>query len=353
MKKRVCAYFLAILMLLNLCAFSAGADDAAAETRTIVDCSGAEVEIPVNVERVIAPNQPFCSFMIAMGEADKLIGSHGSVLGQVWAQYFYEDILSVELYGYKPEAELLYAADADLVVVKNPAYAETLRNAGLPAIYFGYSNVDELRYAVNLMAEIFGDSAAEWAEKWFACLDDTIASISDDLQDLPESEKKSVYFINAAINPGTLYSTFGGGSFTEYWINTIGGELVTSPYEGIEEIEQEEALTLDPDVIFISGYAEYTRLEELKADPLWADMRAVADGEIYLMPTSLVTYDRFAVELPLLLDYSANLLYPELHSFSGIDALREFNEEFYGITFEDELLENMLLGLNPDGSRMD
>ena len=291
--------------------------------------------------------------MIAMGEGDKLIGSHGSVIGHSWAPLFYPDITSVELYGYKPEAEVLLATDADLVVVKNSAYAETLRKEGIPAIYFGYKNIDELYYAVDLMGEIFGGEAKNFGEKWKKRVDETIATLNKEMAVLDDSEKKNIYFINAAVNPGTLYTTCGGNSFNEYWINAIGGKLVTAEFEDIEEIDQEVALSLNPDTIFISGYAEYTRQDELMADPLWKEIPAVENQNVYLMPTSLVSFDRFAVELPLLLDYSANLLYPEIHQFGGIDEMREFNKEFYNIDFTDEDLNNMLLGLNPDGSRMD
>ncbi len=87
-------------------------------------------------------------------------------------------------------------------------------------------------------------------------------------------------------------------------------------------------------------------------DPLWANVNAVKNNNIYLMPTSLVSYERFSVELPMLLEYSANILYPELHEFKGIETLRAFFNEYYGLSFTDEVLNNMLLGLAPDGTKM-
>lgn len=322
-------------------------------TRIITDCSGAEVEISTDIQKVIAPHPPFVSFMIAMGQGDKLIGTHGAVIAHTWAPFFKEDITEIEQYGYKPDAEVLLATDADLVVVKNPAYAETLRNAGVPAIYFGYNNIEELYYAVDLMGEIFGKDAKAYAEKWKANLEKTVATLNEEVGNLPDSEKKSVYYINGAVNPSNVYTTYGGGTFTEYWINTIGGNFVTSQFEDIEEIDQEVAISLNPDVIFISGYSEHTRYDELMADPLWTDINAVKNSEIYLMPTSLVSFDRFAVELPLLLDYSASVLYPDKHQFGGIDEMRTFFEDYYGKSFSDGELNYMLLGLSPDGSRMD
>lgn len=352
-KHRGMALLLVGAMLIGLLSLTACSKEKESDTRTITDCSGAQVEIAKEINTVIAPNQPFCAFMIAMGQGDKLIGSHGSVIGHTWAPYFKEDILSVEMYGYKPEAETLYAANADLIVVKNAAYAEALRSEGLPAIYFAYNNIEELYYAVDLMGEIFGDDAKAYAEKWKACMEDTLTTLDSELSVLSDAEKKNVYYINGAVNPGTLYTTFGGDSFTEYWINTIGANLVTSPYPDIEEIDQEVAISLNPDTIFISGYAEYTRYDELMADPLWSDIDAVKNSDVYLMPTSLVSFDRFAVELPLLLEYSANILYPDLHPFDPVNDFKDFFQEYYGKSFTDNDLNNMILGLSPDGSRMD
>jgi iron complex transport system substrate-binding protein len=87
-------------------------------------------------------------------------------------------------------------------------------------------------------------------------------------------------------------------------------------------------------------------------DPLWQDVPAVKNNRVFLMPTSFASYDRFSMEMPLMMSYTANQLYPDYHEFGGIDELREFYKEYYGRDFSDDQLENMLKGLNPDGSRM-
>lgn len=352
LKKHVKVSFLMLVLAIGSLLTACGSGEKG-DTIIVTDCSGVEVEISSNVQRVIAVNQPFANFMIAMGEGDKMIGSHGSVIGHTWAPYFYDTITSIEMYGYKPEAEAVLAADADLVVVKNAAYAQTLRDAGIPAIYFAYNNLEELYYAVDLMGDIFGKDAQEYAKKWKARVEETIDTLNKEMTSLTDEEKKKVYYINAATNPSDLYSTYGGDTFFDYWINVIGGEYATEPYEGIETIDPEVAISLNPDVIFISGYAEYTRYDELMADPVWSDINAVNNNEVYMMPTAMVSYDRLAVDLPMLLEYSANLLYPDRHEFGGTETLKEFYKEFYGKDFSDEELQNMLAGLNPDGSRMD
>ncbi len=324
--------------------------------KVITDCSGAQVEIPAEVNRVVVTNPSACAYLTAMGLSDKIVGTHGSILNHSWVYVFDERFKDVALFGKNPNAEELIAADVDLAIIKDAEYAEELRNSGINAVCFKYTNKDELYFAIDMLGEIFGDKAKEYASTWEAKLDSTIEAIERDLADVPESERHNVYYIDATgaeATTETLYLTSGGGSFVEFWVESSGGKLVTSRYENLEEIDQETALTLNPDTIFICGWLEYTAKDVLMNDPLWQDVAAVKDERVFLMPTSFVSYDRFSVELPLMLDYTANLLYPDKHAFNGIEDLREFYAEYYNQSLDDNQLENLLKGLNPDGTRME
>ena len=327
--------------------------------RVITDCAGVEVEIPKNVNRVVCTSASAVPFLLGMGVEDTIVGAHGSTLGQSWASVFYEGFKEeagkVALFGKNPNAEELIAADVDLVILKDASYAEELRKQGIPALCFKYTNKEELYAAVDMLGEVFGDDAKAYAAKWEDKLDSTIQTIADELKDLPEDKKCNVYYVDATgaeASNENLFLTAGGGSFVEYWINASGANLVTSKYQDLEQIDQEEGLSLNPDTIFICGWLEYEAKDIMMNDPLWQDVPAVKNDRVFLMPTSIASYDRFSVELPLMLSYTANQMYPEYHEFDGINELREFNKEFYGREFSDEQLENMLKGLNPDGTRM-
>lgn len=324
-------------------------------TKKIVDCSGTEVEIPTNLDKIVVTNPSAVAFMTAMDLEDKLVGTHGAILNHSWAHVFSDRYSDMALYGKNPNAEELISAGVDLAIIKDAAYAEELRNQGINAVCFKYSNKDELYTAINMLGDIFGDDAKAYATKWKNKLDTTIEKISEDLSDVSAEDRCNVYYVDAtgaeASNEG-LFLTAGGGSFVEYWINTSGANLVTSPYEDLEQIEQETALSLNPDTVFICGWLEYTAKDIMMDDPLWKDISAVKNDRVFLMPTSFVSYDRFSVELPLMLDYTANLMYPDEHEFGGIDELREFYNDYYGQTLSDDQLENMLKGLNPEGTRM-
>ncbi len=329
------------------------------DSRVVTDCSGAQVEVPKKIERVVCTSASAVPFLLGMGVEDKIVGAHGSTLGQSWASVFYdgfkEEAGKVSLFGKNPNAEELISTGVDLVILKDASYAEELRKSGITAVCFKYTNKEELYKAVDMLGEIFGPDAQAYAQKWENKLDSTISSIAEDLKSLPESEKCNVYYVDATgaeASSENLFLTAGGGSFVEYWINSCGANLVTSPYEGLEQIDQEEGLSLNPDTVFICGWLEYEAKDIMMSDPLWQDVPAVKNDRVFLMPTSIASYDRFSVELPLMFDYTANALYPEYHDFGGIDELRDFYKEYYNRDFSDDQLEMMLKGLNPDGTRM-
>ena len=349
--KKIISLIITLILILAIFADCSAAEETT--TKIITDCYGAQVEIPKEINKVVVTSPSAVAFMTAMGLDDKIVGTHGAVLNHFWIYEFSNYVTKeMPMYGKKPNAEELLAADVDLVIIKDGAYAEELRNSGITAVSFRYADKEELFFAVDMLGKIFGDSAKAWATKWEEKLDTTISSIEADLSGIPESERSNIYYVDATGAEVDLYLTAGGSSFVEYWINASGGKLVTSPYEGLEQIDQETALTLNPDTIFICGWLEYPARDILINDPLWKEVPAVKNNRVYIMPTSIVSYDRFAVDLPLMFDYTANLLYPDLHPFGGISTLREFYEQFYDRTFTDEQLENMLKGLNPDGTIM-
>lgn len=323
-------------------------------TVTFTDCSGVEITMKREVGKAIVTDQSCASFLTAMGCIDKVIGVHRSMLIDQWSPIFWgNETEHMSTYGYKPNAEAIYKAQADIVLLNDPSYAEELRKSGVNAVCFSYNNIDELYFAVDMLGNIFGEEAQKYAAKWKKYTQDTIAEVTDQLSNLDPSEKKNVYYINASNNPSDLYSTFGGESFVEYWINTIGCDLVTSEYINITSIESEAILAKNPETIFIGGYAEYSRRDELTSDPLWANVDAVKNNDIHLLPTSLASYEKFSVEFPMLLRYSAHELYPDLCGFDGIPTLKTFYRDHYHLELSDELLQNLLLGLYPDGTKED
>ena len=323
--------------------------------RTIVDCAGYEVAIDNDIDRVVCVSQNAMEFMVAMGQRDKLIGVHKSVKAHTWSPEFISDIDSLKGFGYTPALEALYEAEADLVIVKTAQAAEELRNAGIPAVTFSYTNNEEMIYAVNMLGDIFGKEAESFADAWIEDYKNTTEEIKSKTASLSEEEKPSVYFIDAsvALDAGGLCTTVGGDSIVSEWFTNCGADFVTKEYTNISEINEEAILKINPDVIFIGGWSENTRKEQLLSDVKWQDVNAVKNNKVYLCPDGYISFERYAVESPLLLRYTVSLLYPNLYPYDITTDFRNHFYKYYGAELTEETINNMLNGFSPDGSRMD
>ena len=352
--KKIIGLFLVLISIFAVMALTACSNKKNDETITFIDCSGVEITMNKEVNKVIVTDQSCTAFLTAMGCANRIIGVHKSMLIDKWSPIFIGDEMShMSKYGYRPSAEAIYDVQADIVLLNDATYSEELRKIGVNAVCFAYDNIDELYFAVDMLGTIFGDDARAYVDKWKKYTQETINEITSAVAGISSSEKKDVYYINASNNPSDLYSTFGGNSFVEFWIDLIGGNLVTSEYKDITSIEQEVIIAKNPQNIFIGGYAQYSRKDMLMSDPLWTNIDAVKNNSVYLLPTSLASYEKFSVEFPMLLKYSAHELYPELCSFDGIATLKTFYQDYYHIELSNEYLENLLLGLYPDGTKKD
>ena len=334
---------------------SCGGSGGEPETRTIIDSTGAEVVLPQEVSKVICVTQNAMEFMVAMGQESRLIGVHKSVFNHTWSPEYIKELDRLTGFGYAPSAEAVYESGADLVIVRDSATAEDLRAAGILAVTFNYQNREELFAAVNMLGEIFGEDAMAYAQKWTSYYEEVEVELVETLSQLPDKERKTAYFIDAstAMDAGSLCSTAGGDSIIATWFDAVGADLVTRDYRGVSTINEEAVLQLDPQVILIGGWAENTRLEQLYADPKWADVTAVKEGQVYLVPDGFGSCVRYAVEAPLLLRYTAAQLYPELFDCDPVPDFQAFFQEFHQIDVPAEKVGYMLGGLSPDGSRMD
>jgi iron complex transport system substrate-binding protein len=235
------------------------------QSRSITDMAGASVELPDNIDKVICTSQNALEFMVAMGLEDKIIGIHKSIFNHTWSGEYIVNLDSKTGFGYSPAAEAVYEAGADLIIVKDSAAAEELRNAGIPAITFKYGNKEEMFAAIRMLGDIFGGEASDYAEKWISYYEQTSEYINKKVSTLNDDERVSAYFIDAsgALDSNGLTTTVGGDHIVAEWFDTIGVDLVTKDYNGISSINEEEILEINPETIIIGGWCENARKEQL------------------------------------------------------------------------------------------
>ena len=205
---KICSLMLAILISTALLVGCSQSNKV--ETRTVVDITGAEVEIPAEVDEVVNLFSFGCQMMIGLGLGDYLVGISDATFETQWLELMYPESKNIQAYSDEVSAEALLAVNPDIVFCSDPEQAADFRSKGITAITFMYLTIDDFKYTINLMGDIFGGEAKEKCEAYIAYLDGKIAEVTTLQNVVPERE--TLHYINGANDRG-FYKT-GGADIT-------------------------------------------------------------------------------------------------------------------------------------------
>ena len=341
--KKFTALFLTLLLLLVFTGCSPAseppadtADGNQAETFTITDQAGRTVEIPNNVESVAMTWGPAANFVLALGKGDIISAFNYS--GEFAAKVS-PNLANVSSVGKgKPDMEALAKLKPDVFIHKanDTATLEAVQDLGIPAVGIYSETQDDLLVATELVGKVLG--AEEQATKLINFYNEKINFAADLVKDIPADERKTVIVMGSEIG-----KVANGTMLQSFLIETAGGinlakDIVseeTWPTVGTEQI-----FSWDPDYIFCvnSSQATYSP-EELKADASFANLKAVKNDQIAIVPSDQDLWDFPGVQSCLGVLWMLNQMYPDLYSEADlIKDIDAFYNLAYGMTFDREWL---------------
>jgi iron complex transport system substrate-binding protein len=349
------------------------------ESRTIVDSRGVEVDLPVDIERVVTVSDGLVEeIMVELGVADKLVGIGSNGL-QHEGDFTYptEDGTTVAISGGKhvvltlyPEVknlpsvmdwgsgvmnyELLCSLEPDLVIIRlggsflscNDENAQktiqTIESLEIPLIVlyspvcYDDSDPTEISDEISIIGRVFGmegetDRIASYLESQQDMIRERTEDISD--EEIPE-------VLVFGLSPGHRTETAAG---LAWGLNTIESYMIEdvvnaknafrSDLGSYETVSFEQLLAMDPDVIVLATAGHYAVPDELYEAPYYKKLRelsAVTNQRVLSLPyTPRNTAKR--LEYPIDLMVIAKAAYPE--QFADIDLgdwLLTFYQELYG-----------------------
>lgn len=319
-------------------------EEAAADTKIITDMGGAQVTIPAQVKRVVNLWPASNAAMLSMGAGGLLAGTHSYTKTLHWSSFVYPDLTDVPV--ATNNAEELLKLDPDLIITVGDEAAQTLRNAGLPAVNMMFSNYDSMKKAFTTLGDAFGDPYVEKVARWIELVDGNMARVTEAIGDIPQEDRPVVYYIQGP----TLYDTFAGDSIMNDW-TTYGGGAFASKLLNLQgnKVTAEEILKLNPDIIIIGTEAQHKIFDELMAAEEWQDINAVKNKRVYTNPLGLFSWERFGMESALQLLYAASIIQPELFQVDIAAETQAFYKTFVGVELTEDQVENMLKGYGPNG----
>ena len=241
-----------------------------------VDPSGAEINIPEEINSIVVLAPSIAETVIALGYGDKIVGydAQSDGIKGLPADVPVFDMVS-------PDMEQMAALHPDVLLVSSlslydqEAPYQQLIDMGVCVMCIPTSDsIADIQNDIAFLAVALGDK-----EKGDALIAEMQAEI-DNIKAIAETitEKKHVYFEIAAAPD--MYS-FGSGVYMNEMLELVGAENILADQEGWLGVTEEVVVEANPDVILTNVNYIENPTEEIMGRSGWDVLTAVKNQQVY------------------------------------------------------------------------
>lgn len=352
MQKKNSLMWMILVLIIGISVLSGcNSTNSIAETKTIVDITGDEVNVPAEVNKVINLVPYSCQMMVSLGLGDYLVGVNEEMFETEWIKEMYPRITEVQQFPYEVSAETVLGVEADVVIVETQEQAREFRSKGITAVTFTYYTIDELKDNIRRLGDILGGEAEKKCDAYVSYLEGQIADVEEQLGDVI-TVRETMYYINGTADRG-FYKTTGNGSTNHAcaelsYVEFVTASLIEAPES---KVDAEAILAKNPENIIIGGRYQHVLYEELFESSEWSQITAIKEGNVFKVPMSISAWNRYGVEIALMIPWTAHVVYPDEYVFDVAYETKQFYKEFMGYELSDEQVNLMLNGLMPNGEK--
>jgi iron complex transport system substrate-binding protein len=253
---------------------------------TFLDGTGEKIAYGQNCQRIVSLMPNLTEIVAFLGYADKLVGK------SVYCNYP-NSVLHAEDIGGQVDASLekIVSLQPDIVLAyqgNSLELVEQLRQLGIQVCALKEATtVKDIGIQMKTLDRILADSdrmdrdrGGEFAEWWL------LEAMGRDAA--KPQQKESVFFGY----PGELVYTAGRGAFINDVIDRCGLRNVVELDDRWPAVSAEYILALDPDWVLTTtsctededpADAREEMLAELRADPVWRELRAIREGHLIVV----------------------------------------------------------------------
>lgn len=297
----------------------------AAQTRTVTDICGRQVEVPAEVKSVVCTGIPATRMMVYAGGVNLIRGVSANEqnadqlttcpAAEIYAKQFAE-IESVgsgwpnnEIYG-----ETIIGLEPDVVISAgaDPKQLDELQEQlGKPVIGIMATsfNTEDFFQSMDLLGEVLGTT--DHVKKVNAAVRGYIEDLENRTKDIPEEGKPTAYYGAVSFKGyNAIDGTYGNyPPFDAIHAVNVADEAGT----GAMLIDKEKLADWDPDVLFVN--AEFASLkmvnDDYAANPGFYDnLSAVKNGRVYSQAAYNAVYTNIEIAICNAY-YAGTVLYPE------------------------------------------
>ena len=274
------------------------------QQHSYTDDAGREINLEKTPERIISFGPSITEILFALGLDDKIVGVSDFCDYPEAAQ----DKQKVGN-NFSPSIEKIVELEPDLVMtVEHEQFNKELESLGIVYVVLDPEDLTSILDTIRLAGEVTGK--AKEANRLADSMEKTITDISTSVKG---AGRPKVFFMVDGTDPNMPWTT-GGGSFISDVITIAGGENIAAEVEDdYTQLSIEKIIASDPDIIIIqtmTGGVPTVAVEVLEQHPIWQQLRAVKNGNIYLVNGDLVS--RPGPRIIQGLEEVARILHPEI-----------------------------------------
>jgi|GEM_PF-191024 len=307
-------------------------------TVTVTDGAGREVEFELPVESIVTNYPPAVRMVTTLGAAEKLTGVDSITQGQddQFILKLYPDIKSLTCVGNPRtlDLETTLGLDPDLLLVAgwNTDQLDHLESLGIPTFGVIAENHNQITGTMQELGRVL--ECEDIASSFTGTYEDGLEAVQSQTSGLTSEERPDVY-LGGCLG---MLSTATGDMLQNSIIESAGGENVAENLTGTRwaEVSKEQILGWNPDVILLVPYQSADTPESVLADPDFASLNAVKNGQVYWFPSDICEWDSPSPQTWLGIEWLGKTLHPDLFTDTDVNADADaFYEEFYGTSFSD------------------
>lgn len=315
---------------------------------TVTDAAGRVVPIPDKVARVFPAGPPAAILLYTLAP-DLLLGWPRANRAEECV-YMLPDICArpevgrITGRGNTANLETMLALKPDLILDVGSTSATFVSLAARVQDQTGiaYALLDGRFDAIPLTYRTLGELVHRKAEAEALAryADETMMTIKGRVDRIPDSRRPRVYY---GRGPRGL-ETGLGGSINVETIEFLGAKNVAGERRGgMATVSIEQVLVWNPDVIIT---IDRDFAASVRSDPVWAQVKAVQAGRVYLSPKMPFGWVDFPPSVNRLIGlwWLAKVLYAEEFPEDLTPKTRDFYTRFYHRTPSDAQIEHVLAG---------
>lgn len=349
-KKLTAAALTALALVGTLAGCGNNADkkpDTKQATKIVTDLKGREVSVPQDVKRIAVVPIPWASVVYAIdGSSERLAAIHAGAMSAYTGKFLetkdkhfaqLDTKIIAQNFSVNIESAAQAGIDTAILWQYQDKDAEKLTKVGIPTLLIYNDTVENLKKSFLIIGKLLGkeERAAKINEYYDTTNKKIIAKKAWE-----KTDKPTVLFLRNA-----KLRLQGNDNFMHEAIRIGGGE---NPHEQIalnggseQTIAMEEVYKLNPDIILLSNFDKFVP-DDLYDNKIpgqdWSTVKAVQQKRVYKVPMGIYRWDAPGVETPLMMEWLAHVLQPELFKELDVRAdAKKFYEEFmhYNISEAD------------------